>query len=390
MKKYIFVPILLLTLLLPITLAQAAFNTVKWGAGSRFYLSGVAPKDNSASGISIDVYRDSYFDSYQLDVTSLKVKMKPGSTLHLKSNDRKLFTTDVDTAVTKCYDDYSTWDYTADQAMTFTITWSNSANCAIATDENSTSAKVNNLRKLEKETAIRAYKAGDRISFIVKNIMEIITIKSVASQTARVYLSPLDRQYNLVIGKWRNIDIDGDSYRDVSLLLKNINLDGTADFVFKPIVVAKIKGLQPGDLIKLADNSAVYYLGEDGQRYVFPNQRVFFSWYDNFDKVKVIKPGDMAELPIGGLVTYRPGVRLVTFTTTKDVYVVSRGGKLRKLKDEDMARELYGDKWNKLVDDINDAFYSSYSFGSDLASPNDYDKAEAEQTDYNITADKEI
>ena len=37
----------------------------------------------------------------------------------------------------------------------------------------------------------------------------------------------------------------------------------------------------PGELIK-ASQPAVYYLADDGKRYVFPNERIYFSWYEDF------------------------------------------------------------------------------------------------------------
>jgi len=247
------------------------------------------------------------------------------------------------------------------------------------------------LFDLDEEKTVTNFKHNDQLSFIRHNIMEVLTLKSVGSQTVTINVSKLNKNYTLNIGQWVNIDIDGDAYRDAKILLKGINTsNGEVELSLNPITVVKIIAAQPGDLIKIADNPAVYYLGEDGRRYVFPNQRVFFSWYDNFDKVKIINAEQMSKLPLGGLVTYRPGVKLVTFTTTKDVYVVAKGGVLRKLKDEAMAKELYGQHWNQLVDDINDAFYGSYKFGADLLTVTDYDKAAAEQTDHSITVDKGI
>ncbi len=390
MKKYIFIPVLLLSLLAPAGLVQAAFNTVKWGAGFRFYLAGVAPQDGASKGISIEVYKDSYLDSYTFDVASLKVKMYPGSELHLKSSDKKLFKTDITTVETKCNDNYSTWDYVADSIVTFTISWADGDNCAAASSSSSAGAKVSNLRELEAEQTVKSFKANDKISFIAANLMEIVTIKSVGAETVIVYISPLDKEYVLSVGEWNNIDVDGDGYREAAILLKNINPDGTADLSFKPIVVVKLDGVQPGDLIKVKNNPAVYYYAPDGKRYVFPNQRVYFSWYNSFDGVKTIKEDEMAKLPIGGLVTYRPGSKLVTFPTTNDVYVVDQGGVLRKLKDEQMAEELYGPNWTQLVDDINEAFYSSYKFGPPLENLSEYNKEQLRVKVPSISADKDI
>ena len=43
-----------------------------------------------------------------------------------------------------------------------------------------------------------------------------------------------------------------------------------------------------GDLIKMAGNTSVYYLGADGKRYVFPNSTTYFSWYSDFSGVVTI------------------------------------------------------------------------------------------------------
>ncbi|NBS41947.1 hypothetical protein EBS80_04815, partial [bacterium] len=58
-----------------------------------------------------------------------------------------------------------------------------------------------------------------------------------------------------------------------------------------------------GDLVKCPDFSSVYYLAADGQRYVYPNERIFYSWNGGFDGVVDISCDDLAALPLGGAVT---------------------------------------------------------------------------------------
>src|SRR5690349_3043752 len=64
-----------------------------------------------------------------------------------------------------------------------------------------------------------------------------------------------------------------------------------------------------GDLVRGQTYSAVYYIGADGLRYVFPNQKTYDTWYSNFNTVKFISDADLAKIQIGGNVTYKPGVR---------------------------------------------------------------------------------
>jgi hypothetical protein len=132
-----------------------------------------------------------------------------------------------------------------------------------------------------------------------------------------------------------------------------------------------------GSLVKLACGSgdsptdpcrAVYYYGSDGKRHAFPNDKVFFSWYADFSSVKTVTPAEMAALPLGKNVTYRPGIRLVKFTTDPKTYAIGLGGELRWVTSEAAAVALYGSAWAKGVHDISDAAYLDYRFGADIAS----------------------
>jgi len=108
----------------------------------------------------------------------------------------------------------------------------------------------------------------------------------------------------------------------------------------------------PGDLIK-ASASSVYYLGADAKRYVFPNEKIYFSWYNDFSGVKTITDQELAAYTIGGNVTYKPGVRLVKIQSDPKVYAVASGGTLRWVPDETTATAIYGANWSKMVDDLS-------------------------------------
>lgn len=140
----------------------------------------------------------------------------------------------------------------------------------------------------------------------------------------------------------------------------------------------------PGTLIKLAcparaaaDHpcTAVYWNGGDGKRHAFPNGRVFLSWFADFSGVRTVSASALAAIPLGANVTYRPGVKLVKFQTLEKTYAVGLGGELRWVKDEGAARALYGQDWNRQVDDIADAFFPDYRFGADIASADGFSRA---------------
>lgn len=121
-----------------------------------------------------------------------------------------------------------------------------------------------------------------------------------------------------------------------------------------------------GALIKSTSNSAVYYCGADGKRYVFPRDRIYFSWYADFNSVATIPDTQLAAIPLGGLVTYRPGSKLVKIESLPNVYAVEKGGVLRWIKTPAIAANLYGPNWSKNVDDVSDAFFGSYKIGEPI------------------------
>lgn len=144
--------------------------------------------------------------------------------------------------------------------------------------------------------------------------------------------------------------------------------------------------VQPGDLIRGASFSAVYYYGKDGFRYVFPNDKTYFTWYSNFNNVKFITDADLATIQIGGNVTYKPGVRMIKINTDPKTYAIGRGGALRWVMTEQAAVSLYGSAWNKQVDDVPDGFFKNYMAGADIEQASDFDKenetADATDIDY--------
>lgn len=145
-----------------------------------------------------------------------------------------------------------------------------------------------------------------------------------------------------------------------------------------------------GDLIRGQSFSAVYYMGEDGFRYVFTNDKAYFTWYTNFDTVKVITDAQLATIQIGGNVTYKPGVKMVKINTDPKTYAVDAGGTLRHVTTEAVAIALYGSDWNKKIDDIADGFFSNYTIGEAIASASDFVPTTVTAGVADINADKDL
>jgi M6 family metalloprotease-like protein len=126
-----------------------------------------------------------------------------------------------------------------------------------------------------------------------------------------------------------------------------------------------------GDLVK-GSRPAVYLVSSDGKRLAFPNESTYFSWYSDFNDVKIISDSDLAALTLGGLVTVRPGANIVKIQSSPKVYAVAHGGVLRWLTSEGIAKIIYGSDWSKKIIVVPDAFAVSYSIGTDIDATGEY------------------
>ena len=146
--------------------------------------------------------------------------------------------------------------------------------------------------------------------------------------------------------------------------------------------------IDPGDLIRGQSFSSVYYIGRDGFRYVFPNDKVYFTWYSDFDDVQVITDEQLAKSQIGGNVTYTPGVKMVKINTDPRTYAVDAGGVLRHVTTEAVATTLYGTNWNTKIDDIADGFFPNYTVGDPITSISDFSPSAVTANVVDINTDK--
>lgn len=156
----------------------------------------------------------------------------------------------------------------------------------------------------------------------------------------------------------------------------------------KAQALESLDDIQPGDLIRGESFAAVYYMGADGFRYVFPNQKTYDTWYSNFDDVKFISDADLGTVQIGGNVTYRPGVRMVKIDTDPSTYAVTKGGVLRHVTTESVAVALYGSAWNTMIDDVPDGFFTNYEIGTPITDGGQYDAANETASSTSINDDK--
>lgn len=122
---------------------------------------------------------------------------------------------------------------------------------------------------------------------------------------------------------------------------------------------------QEGRLVKTDLGSAVYYLSETNHnRYAFPNEDVFYSWFYNFNDVQTISLSELQSYPLVGNVTMRPGTHLVKIQADPKVYAVEPGGILRWITSETIFSSL-GYNFS-MVKDVPEIFFSNYIRGENL------------------------
>jgi len=130
------------------------------------------------------------------------------------------------------------------------------------------------------------------------------------------------------------------------------------------IVAVPVHAASAGQLIKMAGNNSVYYLGADNKRYMFPTETTYKSWFKDFSSVVTISSTELQSYDLGGNVTMRPGTNLVKITTVPKTYAVEPNGTLRWITSESVASSLYGSQWYKKVVDVPDGFWVNYDHTS--------------------------
>ncbi len=157
-------------------------------------------------------------------------------------------------------------------------------------------------------------------------------------------------------------------------------------------VAAPAEAISQRDVLIKApgQESAVYYLANNGKRYVFPNEGTFYSWYKDFSSLIEVPFSELVSYPLGGNVTYRAGYKMIKITTDPKVYAVGRGGVLHWVTSETVARRLYGSDWNKQIHDVPDEFFVNYTVGAPIYTDSDFVVADQLQADTSIGADKSL
>lgn len=124
------------------------------------------------------------------------------------------------------------------------------------------------------------------------------------------------------------------------------------------------------EAVKIADSSVVYLV--DGiNRWAFPSEEVFGTWFENWDAVKTVSPMYLTRFRDRGPATYAPGTRMKAEGDAR-VYVLGRDGKAHWIVNEETAMSVYGPVWNKGIIQVPMSTMVSYKLGEAIESVTDW------------------
>ncbi len=159
---------------------------------------------------------------------------------------------------------------------------------------------------------------------------------------------------------------------------------GVIAFLFGVFSIQTANALTPipypaGTLLKCGSGNAIYYVGSDGKRYVFPNRVTYDSWYPDFSGITSVSNNICARMRLGGNVTIKPGSFLLKMNHDPRVFAVEYPNVLRHVSSEQVARSIYGNRWNRRgkrgsMRTLGEVFFANYTEGSAITSASDYDK----------------
>jgi len=245
---------------------------------------------------------------------------------------------------------------------------------------------------------------GDRVSFFVmeptgqtyeNSLVEASKDKTKVGEDVNVVVTIRDQDFNPVSGKYVELfsskgDLDAinqvgvysDAQGQSEFTVRSLTLGASlfyakadGDIIYwdlsgiaipaSAIVEYETAQTLEGRLIKTVEYSTVYLLDSDNVRHVFPNAKIFFSWFSDFSAVETISTDELATYALGDNVRYKPG-SLIKMPSVPKVYMIDENYWLTWLETEKVATFLFGSDWAGLVDDMSEAFFPDYTEGMGL------------------------
>ncbi len=239
------------------------------------------------------------------------------------------------------------------------------------------------------------------------------SVNADGSSYSVIYVTVRDASDSLLSGKTVTLSSSRGSVDTISIVEGTTNSSGQATFqvrsntagsaiftavadgvtISQTVTVSFLSSstLNYGDLFKESGSTAVYYYADNGKRYVFPTQAIYFSWYSDFSAIKTVSHSTVTSLPLGGNVLAKPGTYIVQFVSMDTpfrvldpkVYALTATGQLRWITSASTAASLYGADWERKIIAVPEVYKTNYGnaiAGADVNGTADYNKASVEAT----------
>ncbi|NBT37899.1 MAG: hypothetical protein EBT21_07320, partial [Actinobacteria bacterium] len=118
--------------------------------------------------------------------------------------------------------------------------------------------------------------------------------------------------------------------------------------------------------VKVSGSNTVY-LVKDGEKLTIPSEKTYFTWFSSWTSVKTVSAATLASYADGGTATFAPGTKVKLAGDTK-VYVVGNDGDLHWVTSETAAYSIFGASWNKGILSITQQDLVTNPFGASVDS----------------------
>ena len=127
----------------------------------------------------------------------------------------------------------------------------------------------------------------------------------------------------------------------------------------------RVPHVHAGDVFKGSMSESVYYLDKEKRRHFFLNTGMIESWHLH-DEIETIPQYQLADLPLGLSIGYRPGT-IVRLYGHEEPYLVDHGMRLRLILSVVREQAFAGD-WMDEAPLFDDAYASAYGWGAPIMS----------------------
>jgi len=117
------------------------------------------------------------------------------------------------------------------------------------------------------------------------------------------------------------------------------------------------------------------YFAQNNERYAVINALTYFTYENSFIFVNEVPDSSLGSYRLSGLVLPKPGVVLIKIKSDPRVYAIEANPSkpfspyLRAIDSESIAKTMYGNNWADYVIDIEPTFFTKFTLGAPMLSP---------------------